>query len=54
MIHGVLEGAGQQLLRSLDRQESRIGIDVLVAGHLLSGLRAPTLHDLSSNSGLAA
>ena len=33
MIQRVLERAGEQLPGQVDRQEPRVGVDVLVAGH---------------------
>jgi hypothetical protein len=33
VVDRVLEGAGQQLLRQVDRQEPRAGVDILVTSH---------------------
>ena len=43
----VLEGAGQELLCQIDRQEAGIRIDILVAGHAQSSTRGGTIamHD---------
>src|SRR4051794_35855127 len=42
MMHRVLEGAGDELAREIDRQQLRLEIDRLVAGHGVSGVRIPT------------
>lgn len=33
VVHGVREGAGEELAREVDGEEARIRVDVLVAGH---------------------
>jgi hypothetical protein len=37
IVEGVLDGAGEQLAGEIDGQQLGLGVDVFVAGHVISG-----------------